>query len=615
MSIPVRRRPPHSAAQPQRRSARPAALACLLLAAGLLPLSPLGAQKSTIVQTGAGPCDLAPPPPPAPRAASFANVPQGNGNEMLPSVEIAEPDAVRMARLKESALFELPAEKWVDPPEIRGDTLIDTTLRVAYAANTVNGKAVKLRSYINPLDGRPAIPSPTFRFKKDGVERRLKVLVKNDLPCNGQSPNDPTCKPAKCDFHEHVHGGDPNDPKNFRLNDTNLHVHGLHVSPRPPQDDVLLTIEPGCQYQVDVRIPANHHPGTDWYHPHQHGSTALQLSSGMAGALILEGDIDRVPEIAAAKERVFVFQQISFDATTGLSEDFKKLDKNWNATKLTLINGQVKPQIVLRRGEVERWRFINSGFFEVLPVRLSGDAMPSAPLHVIAVDGITLPRRRQAERVDLAPGNRADVLVKLDRPGRYYLYKSESMRQQGVLDDSQILAQVDVLDEAKEMKLPDVLPGDAIKPIDESLAKPRPPLYFSVAFDSRLGRPRFIINGRDFDPRRVDQTLKLGDTEEWTVFNCTDQDHPFHIHVNPFQVSEYSTPDGNSVRIGDPKQRPWQDTFLIPKGHKKEGSDVITPGYFKLLTHYEDFDGSFVLHCHILTHEDQGMMQLIDIVK
>ncbi|HEY8022373.1 MAG TPA: multicopper oxidase domain-containing protein [Thermoanaerobaculia bacterium] len=594
-------------------------IAVSLAAFAISAVAPLAGQKPVILdQTPDGPCEILPQLPKAgAKLTARAQAPRG---DLFTSVELAETPAHRLAILKKTALYAAPAETWIDPPEISGDTSIDTTLRIAYATNTVNGKAVNLRSYIDPRTGKGSIPSPTFRLKKDGVERRLRVLVQNDLPCNGGKPGDPTCRPAKCDFHEHQHGGDPNDPKNFRLNDTNLHVHGLHVSPRPPQDDVLLTVEPGCKYQVDVRIPKDHLPGTAWYHPHQHGSTALQLASGMAGALILEGDIDRVPEIRAAAEKIFVFQQISFDSQTGLNEDFKKLDKQWNANKITLVNGQAKPEIAMKKGEVQRWRFINAGFFEVLPLRLTADdASAGEPdLHAIAVDGISLPRREARQRIDLAPGNRADALVKFDRPGRYYLYKSESMRQRGVLEKAQILAQIDVSDEAKEMKLPDLLPGDAIKPIDQRAAKPRAPLFFSVRFDEQLKRPRFIINGRDFVPNRVDQTLKLGATEEWTVYNCTDQDHPYHIHVNPFQVTEYSAPDGSVVRIDDPKKRPWHDTFAIPKGRPakdKDNKPIIIPGYFKMLTHYEDFDGRFVLHCHILSHEDQGMMQLIDIVK
>ncbi len=605
-----------SGARPHRGSR-----AVLFAILGLAAVAPLAAQ-STIVQTADGPCDLASPSPPPPRAGGHlaaaakagAPGPLGPLGALLPSVEIPESKGVRMAHLKASALFQAAAPKWIEPPEIAADTLIDTTLRVAYATLHVNGQDLLLRSYIDPHTGKGTTPAPTFRFKKDDAERHLRVKLENDLPCNGQAPGAPPCKPAQCTFHGHEHA-DPNNPASFRLNDTNLHVHGLHVSPRPPQDDVLLTVEPGCKYQVDVRIPKDHHPGTDWYHPHQHGSTALQLASGMEGALILEGDIDRVPEIRAAAEKVFVFQQLSYDPATGRSESFKDLERNWNKKiKLTLINGQVKPQIVLHRGEVERWRFVHAGFLNVLPIRLVGDNVPDAQLHVIAVDGITLPRRRPLERLDMAPGNRADVLVKIEQPGRYYLYKSESMREKGVTDPDQVLAQIDVLPEAKEMKLPDVLPGDKIQPIDERIAKARPPLYFSTVFDDKLKRPRFIVNGHDFDSHRVDQTLKLGATEEWTVFNCTDQDHPFHIHVNPFQVSEYTRPDGGVVRIGDPKQRPWHDTFLIPKGHK-DSTGKIVPGHFKFLTRYDDFDGSFVLHCHILTHEDQGMMQLVDIVK
>ncbi len=594
---------------------RYAALAAVAAAAVLVaPGTPLIAQGGTVVQTDEGPCELkvAPPPPRSGRLLASAG-PQG---ELLPSVEIAEPADARLARLKATALYDVAANTWADPIEVPTDQEI--TLNVTYAKHRVNGKDATLRSYAL-AGGTSTIPAPTFRFKHPETDQHLKVWLRNQLPCNGGKPGDPACPPPpKCSFHEHMHG-DPNNPANFRLNDTNLHVHGLHVSPEPPQDDVLLTVEPGCDYHVDVTIPKGHPAGTDWYHPHQHGSTALQLASGMAGALILEGDIDRVPEVAAAKERIFVFQQISFDPATGTNEDFKKLDKNWNASKITLVNGQVKPLITLRRREVERWRFVNGGFFEVLPIRLVGDQSPDGiPLHVIAVDGLTLPRRRPEQRVDLAPGNRADVMVQFDKPGKYLLYKSESMREEGVLDAAQILAEVQVLPDTREMRLPDALPG-TLPPLDERAAKPREPLYFSVRFDDKLKRPRFIINGRDFDPNRVDQTLTLGATEEWTIFNCSDQDHPYHIHVNPFQVTEYTVPDGKGgvkpVRIENPRDRPWHDTFLIPKGQKNEQTGVITPGYFKLLTRYDDFTGSFVLHCHILTHEDQGMMQLIKIVK
>jgi len=605
-------------------SAPRTAAAAVVALSTLMPLAaPIAAQAPVVLdQTPDGPCELAPA---APRNAKRAVPVNATGESVLSdSVELNQTPAMRMAHLKASALFAAPTTPWVEPPVIARDAVIDTTLAVAYAKNTVNGKAVNLRAYLDPQTGKGAIPAPTFRFRRDGVERHLRVMVKNELPCNGRPPGDPACKPAKCTFREHHHAGDPNDPRNFRLNDTNLHVHGLHVSPKPPQDDVLLTVEPGCNYQVDVRIPPDHLPGTAWYHPHQHGSTALQLASGMAGAIILEGDVDRVPEIAAAAEKVFVFQQISFDAQTGTSEDFKKLDKNWNANKVTTVNGQVKPQITLRRGEVQRWRFVNGGYFEVLPLRLTAESPAAAgddlqrDLHVLAIDGITLARRRPVKRLDLAPGNRGDVLVKLDRPGRYYLYKSESMRQRGVLEESQVLAQIDVVDEAKEMQLPDALPGARIPPLDQAVARKRAPLFFSVRFDDRLKRPRFIINGRDFDPKRVDQTCKLGTTDEWTVYNCTDQDHPFHIHVNPFQITEYTDAGGNVVRLADPQDRPWHDTFLIPKGRKAKdghGKDIVIPGHFKMLTRYDDFDGSFVLHCHVLTHEDQGMMQLVDIVK
>src|SRR5256885_7651778 len=108
-----------------------------------------------------------------------------------------------------------------------------------------------------------------------------------------------------------VNGAPPNrDPPPsahnlpHQFNTTNLHTHGLHVSPIGIADNVLRDMEPGQTYEIEVPIPASHPSGTFWYHPHKHGSANVQLASGMAGALILEGDFDDVPEIAQAREHV-----------------------------------------------------------------------------------------------------------------------------------------------------------------------------------------------------------------------------------------------------------------------------------------------------------------------
>src|SRR5690349_12356967 len=143
---------------------------------------------------------------------------------------------------------------------------LDATLDVAYATNEVAGCEVKLRSYNGKLTG------PTLRAKPGDT---LYIKMKNSLPPE-----------------PHSHAGDHNIPHGF--NSTNLHTHGLHVSPSDNSDNVFREIGPGQSFDYVIAVPKNHAPGTFWYHAHLHGSTALQVSSGMAGMLIIEGGIDEL---------------------------------------------------------------------------------------------------------------------------------------------------------------------------------------------------------------------------------------------------------------------------------------------------------------------------------
>jgi FtsP/CotA-like multicopper oxidase with cupredoxin domain len=157
----------------------------------------------------------------------------------------------------------------------------------------------------------------------------LRIRLVNDLP------DEPATGP---------HPDDVNKPHGF--NTTNLHTHGLHVSPEDNSDNVLLEIPPRGRQDYKIQMKAGHPPGTHWYHPHKHGSVALQVASGMAGALIVEGGLDEVKEIKAAEERIFVFQQIPYsDAKPGTLEGPECIDQilKWPILKdrYTTINGLV----------------------------------------------------------------------------------------------------------------------------------------------------------------------------------------------------------------------------------------------------------------------------------
>jgi FtsP/CotA-like multicopper oxidase with cupredoxin domain/peroxiredoxin len=257
---------------------------------------------------------------------------------------------------------------------------------------------------------------------------------------------------------------------------TNLHTHGLHVSPRGKADNIYVEIEPNCSHQFEYQIVPNHVAGTFWYHPHKHGSVALQLTGGMAGALIVDGDLDDIPEIKGACEQILVLQQFHgqplngsqtvlqaqpgdiYDKIAGANAAAanQRAPKNtWrfrsalqklqmqNKSKLSgrnpstnaapsftcephtqdpgstkewlLVNGQFAPTIHMKGDEVQRFRFVHAGLDELVNVAVVGDANGIEQHHdlwEIAVDGIPRGRRVCRQSNLMYPGYRWDVLFK-----------------------------------------------------------------------------------------------------------------------------------------------------------------------------------------------------------
>lgn len=496
------------------------------------------------------------------------------------------------AELKKTDLGQTPASDWAEPPVLKSENgKLETTLKVAYAKNFLDvgteRKWLWLRSYNGMLTG------PTLRVKPGDT---LKVHLVNDLPGPEQEM---VMKEGEC--AQPTHG----------FNVTNLHTHGLHISPKEPGDNVLVKVGPGHDYPYKFEIlpagnpgpeKARQYPGTFWYHAHNHGSTAMQLASGMSGALIVEGDIDEVPEIKAARERLFLFQQLAYN-DKGEVEEFKEIEDEWSTgQRHTIINGRVKPRFKMRPGEVERWRFIDSGIFEDLPVTIRPAQEGGAfKMYRIAIDGITPPKSEEVASVELGPGYRVDLLVKAPaQKGTYYLYKQPSLyslsgkKKSPGVNNEQILAEIEVEGEdcvagstpSCATQIPVALPA----PTDMLPDIPKPKMTREIKFkvvnaDLQL----FSINNTCYDHNKPIAEPTVGDVEEWTVSNLTEIAHPFHIHVNAFQIVDAQ---------GNPQE--WHDTIMVPPF-----------GKVKFRTRFERFDGEFVLHCHILTHEDSGMMQLV----
>ena len=454
-------------------------------------------------------------------------------------------------------------EDLIEPEERRAvDGVLDTSLRVAYGYVDVGGYRLFLRGY----DG--IFPGPTLRVQPGDA---LRIALTNDLPPNRDEA------PANTDT-----------PHQF--NTTNFHAHGTHVSPSGISDNVLRSMAPGGAYPIEIAFPDDHTRGSYWYHPHHHGSADIQVASGMAGMLIVEGDFADVPEIAAARERVMVLGQVVFDGLRTV-EDFELV---WSetSTRFQTVNGQREPIIRMRPGEVQRWRLVNAGYQDDMRLHLDGH-----DLSVVAYDGISLDHIETMDELLMAPGQRADVLIKAGEPGSYLL--AVLPNDQGYPSANGPLAHVIVEGEPLPMDLPAALPLSPLAPIADAELTGSRDVVFAVNHPEAeaAGHPEefdFLVDGKVFDPNRVDQEIDLGAVEEWTIINTHFDDHVFHIHINPFLVTAIN---------GAPVEQPiWRDTVIVPR------FSSIT-----FRSRFIDYPGRYVLHCHMMNHEALGMMQLVEV--
>jgi FtsP/CotA-like multicopper oxidase with cupredoxin domain len=454
-------------------------------------------------------------------------------------------------------------------PEVRrsANGVLATRLRCAYAYRDIGGFRLYLRSYEGGL-------APTLRMKPGET---LKIRLINDLPPNRDLPP-----------------SNPSYPHQF--NNTNLHFHGAHCSPSGLADNVMRLMEPGKAYDIEIALPEDHTRGTYWYHSHFHGSADVQVASGMVGAIVVEGDFADVPEIARARERIMLLSEVVFDAYN-MIEDFGTLFPE-DSTRFLAINGQRRPTIDMRPGEVQRWRVVGSQYPDHILMELDQHR-----LNVIAYDGIQLGAIQELNQVLVTPGQRADVLVQAGAPGTYEL--NAMPFNQGHHSPTGPLARVVVAGEPLPMKLPAALPKAPLEPIrDSEITGRRTVVLGSIEPQNNIAghwqEYAFTADGKTFDPARIDQRVRLGAVEEWTIRNTQQHDdHVFHIHTNPFQVIEIG---------GQPQaDRTWRDSVVVPRP-AAGGSTVIR-------TRFLDYTGVFMMHCHMMNHEELGMMQAVEVYK
>ncbi|PZV04128.1 MAG: copper oxidase [Cyanobium sp.] len=409
---------------------------------------------------------------------------------------------------------------------------------------------------------------------------------------------------------------EPGDAVRIRLHNrlnlpTNLHYHGLHIPPSGNADNVFLSVAPGASQTYEFSLPADHPAGTCYYHPHHHGTVADQVFGGLGGVLIVRGDLDRIPEVQAAREQVLFLKDLPGDGNFGPMGMGRMLGRE--GAVLT-VNGQVNPALTIPAGGLLRLRIVNGS-----NARFWRLSLEDHPFHLIATDAGALETPVQLPELLLAPGERAEVLVRGERQGgRYRLLnlpyargsggmmggmgRSRGMGRgmgmgmarnqgQGTAQEGPLpVATLEYEGSVATLPLPErLLP---VTPLPEPVRTRR--FLLNHGMVPGLGMV-FTINGRAYEHGRIDTRVRLGDTEEWELVNDDGiMDHPFHVHVNRFQViSRHGTPE---------PYRAWKDVVVVRAGET-----------VRVRTRFEDFTGRSVYHCHIFDHEELGMMGTLEI--
>ncbi len=377
---------------------------------------------------------------------------------------------------------------------------------------------------------------------------------------------------------------------------TNLHTHGLHVSPTGNSDNIFLSIDPGDELLYEIQLPDDHPGGTFWYHPHRHGFVAEQVGGGLAGMIIVDGPGDDDPALASATERVMVLSDPRLGDDEGVLAVTRRDLMRGREGDVVTVNGVEAPVIRARAGTLERWRLVNASPARFHLLRLEG-----APL-VLAANDVGLIRDPVVlDELLLAPGERAELLVPAAESGDVVL-RSHPYTRAGGMGMGRGMGGGAATDEPVDLVIlrtegasaAVALPGP-VAGVDE-LVVPTPESSRTLELSMGGmggGGMTFMIDGRIFDPERTDTAVRLGTVEEWTVTNVSGMDHPFHLHVWPFHVVDASDP------------------ALVAPG-RKDTVNVPAGGWVRLVVPFDDYDGRTVYHCHILDHEDQGMMGVIE---
>jgi FtsP/CotA-like multicopper oxidase with cupredoxin domain len=462
---------------------------------------------------------------------------------------------------------------------------------------------------------------------------------------------------AAGDARQHHHaavaaGSDPCTSGAMTATSTNLHFHGMMMPPICHQDEVLKTsIQPADPpFEYLFRVPENQPPGLYWYHPHIHGFSSKQVSGGASGALIVEGIERAIPEVAGLPERVLVIRDQDLenpDAPPSAAEPvvpkpmldsdgdiannntgFGKPARDLSLNFVPVPYPDYTPaKITLKPKERQLWRVLNASAITYVHLTLLYQKVPQT-LGIVAIDGVPVnqgdanaPRVKSVDHLAVPPGSRAEFIIEAPPAGIKGLLITRMVNtgKDGENDPNRALASVEASAAAAEprSKLPAVsvpLPPPAlpwvgtVTPVrtrklyfSESHSDPANPMSPTLFFITIDGETPAVFDPSSPLPNIV---VKQGDVEDWIIENRSLELHAFHIHQIHFQLRDWFGYEVDEPFLRDTVSVPFFENHMAAFPSVRIRMDFRDPNSV----------GTFAYHCHLLEHEDGGMMGIIQVL-
>jgi suppressor of ftsI len=410
--------------------------------------------------------------------------------------------------------------------------------------------------------------------------------------------------------------------------DMNLHFHGLNVSPMKPHDDVLTMLaKPGRALYYEIKVPVTQPPGLYWYHPHVHGETNYQVGEGgMSGAIVVEGEAAHIPALATMKEHILIVRQLGSNGgevvqtPRGAMESMRAPRGAPVANTpcapepagvFLSVNSRVRPTIGVEANRPQFFRVLNATGHRHLDLSLGG-----VPMQIVAVDGYPIdtdpgnPASETKTHVVVPPAGRVEFVATVSAATelRTLCFDSGPI---GDGDPAEVLAQLRLAAGAGVARhstpaLQRLRIGASFARDRMSAPLPPPAATRTVRFSE--DDKGFYINGKAYSPNAAPTfVVHTGTVERWHIENLTSEVHDFHLHQTHFLVES-----SDGTLYAHPL---WRDTVVVPH-RTKLANGSWKPGEVVMLADFRDpsIRGMFLFHCHILDHEDAGMMAKIQAI-